>query len=317
MEMKYVNNIQKLMKPKRKIDVVLDTDTFNEIDDQYALAYLINSQDKLNLKAVYAAPFYNYKVCSAEEGMQKSYEEIFKVLKLMNREELNGIVFKGSKEMLKDIHTPVISDASKHLVELAKLYSEDNPLYVVCISTLTDIASAIIQEPSIIDKIVLVWLGGHAHDWCNDESFNLFYEGCPNEEFNLMQDTLAAKVVFDSGIAMVQLPCMGVVSAFTTTGPELEYWLRGKNKLCDYLIDVTKNEAKVDGMEKTWSRAIWDVTAVAWLLDGNFMYDKYVPCPVIHSDGSYSFEENRHLIKYVYYIHRDTLFADLFKKLSM
>ena len=45
--------------PKGKIDVVLDTDAYNEIDDQYAIAYLLNSEDKLNVKAIYAAPFFN------------------------------------------------------------------------------------------------------------------------------------------------------------------------------------------------------------------------------------------------------------------
>ena len=51
--------LKKLVKPAGKIDVVIDTDTFNEIDDQFALSYLIKSEDKLNLKAIYAAPFTN------------------------------------------------------------------------------------------------------------------------------------------------------------------------------------------------------------------------------------------------------------------
>ena len=43
--------------PSGKIDVVLDTDTYNEIDDQFALAYLLKSTEKLNTVAIYAAPF--------------------------------------------------------------------------------------------------------------------------------------------------------------------------------------------------------------------------------------------------------------------
>ena len=37
--------IKRLEKPAGKIDVVLDTDTYNEIDDQFALAYLIRSDE--------------------------------------------------------------------------------------------------------------------------------------------------------------------------------------------------------------------------------------------------------------------------------
>ena len=35
--------------PEGKIDVLLDTDTFNEVDDQFALAYMLASYDKLNV----------------------------------------------------------------------------------------------------------------------------------------------------------------------------------------------------------------------------------------------------------------------------
>ena len=37
--------------------VVLDTDTFNEVDDQFALAHLLLSQGQVDFEAVYAAPF--------------------------------------------------------------------------------------------------------------------------------------------------------------------------------------------------------------------------------------------------------------------
>ena len=68
--------IQRLEKPKGRVDVVIDTDTYNEIDDQFALSYLIKSDEKLNLKAIYAAPFFNEKSTGPADGMEKSYQEI-------------------------------------------------------------------------------------------------------------------------------------------------------------------------------------------------------------------------------------------------
>ena len=115
---------------------------------------------------------------------------------------------------------------------------------------------------------------------------------------------------------LVQLPCMGVVSAFTTSGPELEYHLRGKNKLCDYLVNVTTTEAAACNGGPVWTRPIWDVTAVAWLLDGDFEEDCLIHSPIPEYDNRYAFDNNRHFIKYVYHIKRDKLFADLFAKLS-
>lgn len=55
----------------------------------------------------------------------------------------------------------------------------------------------------------------------------------------MYQDVAAARVVMQSGVPFVQLPCRGVVSAFTVSKPELEFGLKGKNALADYLAEKT------------------------------------------------------------------------------
>lgn len=52
-------SIARLKRPQGRIDVVLDTDTFNEVDDQFALAYLLQSEDSSEPEGIYAAPFDN------------------------------------------------------------------------------------------------------------------------------------------------------------------------------------------------------------------------------------------------------------------
>jgi len=296
--------VRRLEKPEETVDVVLDTDTFNEIDDQYALAYLIKKGKKLNLKAIYAAPFFNEKSTGPGDGMEKSFNEIHKVISLMGRDDLKPIVFKGSDRYLPSETEPVVSDATNHLVRLASGYSSENQLYVVAIGAITNIASALLIEPTIKNKIVVIWLGGNAHEWHT------------NAEFNLYQDVAAARIIFGCGVPLVQLPCMGVVSAFTTSGPELEYWLRDKNELCNYLLNSTVRQALEDGGLPTWTRVIWDVTAVAWLLDGDFMFDRLEPSPIPEYDHHYAFNKTRHPIRYVYHINRDALFEDLFCTLA-
>ena len=177
--------LKRLEKPKGKIDVILDTDTYNEVDDQYALAYMLNSDEKLRVKAIYAAPFwYPPRSDGPKDGMEKSYLEIFKILELMGREDLKDCVFKGSDSYLPNEKTPVISEAAVDLAERAMAYTEENPLYIVAIAAITNIASAILLNPQIIDRIVVVWLGGHALHWQNTIEFNLF------------QDVAAARIIF-------------------------------------------------------------------------------------------------------------------------
>lgn len=86
--------IKNLQRPEGKIDVVLDTDTYNEIDDQFAVAYMLSCGEKLNVKALYAAPFYNNHSDGPEDGMERSYQEILRLLELMERDELKSIVFR-------------------------------------------------------------------------------------------------------------------------------------------------------------------------------------------------------------------------------
>ena len=87
-------------------------------------------------------------------------------------------------------------------------------------------------------------------------------------------------------------------------------------KVCDYLVNVTTTEAAACNGGPVWTRPIWDVTGVAWLLDGDFEEDCLIHSPIPEYDNRYAFDNNRHFIKYVYHIKRDKLFADLFAKLS-
>ena len=290
--------------PKGPIDMVLDTDAYNEIDDQFAISYALRSREKLNLKALYAAPFLNSRSSSPLDGMEKSYEEIIKLLKLADD---SADVFKGSGTFLKSELEPVDSPAARDLAARAMSYSPERPLYVVAIGAITNIASALLMNPAIVDNMVVVWLGGNAVDWPDAK------------EFNLSQDVAAARVVYNSGVPLVLLPCMGVVSALTTTGPELAYWLSGKNALCDYLVRQTVNEAESYAKGKVWSRVIWDVAAVAWLLndEGSLLRDRLIPTPIPEYDDHYAHDPTRPLCKYVYHISRDALLADLFQKIGV
>ena len=304
------NLYKALTPPAGVVDAVIDTDTYNEIDDQFALAYIIRSNDKINLKAIYAAPFFNNHSTSPADGMERSYNEIFNILTLMKEESLKSIVFRGSTEYLTDEKTPVISDAANHLAELAMNYSAENPLYVVAIGAITNVASALLIKPEIAERIVLVWLGGHSFDWPN------------TKEFNMYQDVAGARVVFNSGAPVVQLPCMGVVSSFTVSGDDMRARLYGKNDLCTYL--TTHSEEEVASYVKSgnaWSRVIWDVTAVAWITGADngknrFINYKYVPAPICEYDFTYSQDNSRQEIAYAYHIRRDELFNDLIKKLT-
>ena len=94
------------------LDMVLDTDTYNEVDDQFALCYALCSPERLNVQAVYAAPFFNDRSNGPEQGMERSYDEIVRLLGKMGHPTEN-FVFKGSRDYLRDMDTPQDSPAAR------------------------------------------------------------------------------------------------------------------------------------------------------------------------------------------------------------
>ena len=54
--------------------MVLDTDTYNEIDDQYAIVHALLSPEKLSVEALYATPFHNRRSAGPGNGMDLSYD---------------------------------------------------------------------------------------------------------------------------------------------------------------------------------------------------------------------------------------------------
>ena len=296
--------LKRLQRPEKRVRAVLDTDAYNEIDDQFAIAYILKKPEIFDVLALTAAPFSNSRSKDPGDGMKLSYDEILKILDLMDRPDMKDRVFKGSLTYLPDELTPVESPAAQELVSLSKDAEADDPLYIIAIGAITNAASALLIDPSMAERCVIVWLGGHAHHWRD------------TGEFNMAQDVAAARVIFDSGIPVIQLPCMGVVSELKTTGPELEYWLRGKNKISDYLADNTIVEAESYAKDTAWSRVIWDVSAIAWFIDESFTAERISPIPVCEYNHQYTFDSNRHPYKVIDFVNRDSIFTDLFKTLA-
>ncbi|WP_336786129.1 nucleoside hydrolase [Paenibacillus sp. MMO-177] len=291
--------VQRLAPPPGKVHIVLDTDTFNEIDDQFAVAYSLLSNEKMEVEALYAAPFFNELSSSPGDGMTKSYNEILKIRKLLKREDVPA--FRGSEQYLSGAELPVESDAAHDLIKRAMQREADDPLYVVAIGAITNVASAILIEPDIIEKIVVVWLGGHTLEWGDTREFNLF------------QDLHASRVIMDSGVPLVLIPCMGVASNLRTTLSEIRDYVQPEGELGQYLYE-TYRDCTNDHF--AYSRVIWDISTIAWLNNPDWAPSQLHSSPRLSDDFRWSIDPSRHLIRYVRYIDRDAVFKDLFLKIK-
>lgn len=310
--------------------VVLDTDTFNEIDDQFAVAYLIRANDRVQTEAVYAAPYVRGSAATPGEGMELSYAEIGRLLELLGRTDVPR--FRGATRFLTGASSgatgptgggarardtgvraagdpdgvdasaaaPAESQAARDLVERALARTDADRLNVVAIGALTNVACAILSEPSITERITVTWLGGHYPTWPHQD------------EFNLTGDPLAARVVFDSQVPLYIIPCLGVAAALRTTADELRHHM-GEDPLSRFLLG--RFEAFGAGRD-VWSKVIWDIAAVAWLVLPESVASFQVATPRVVSDGSYIHDPRRHPCRVAYELDRDAIYRDLFTLLT-
>ncbi len=292
--------LERLQPAEGVLDMVLDTDTYNEIDDQFAVVYALLSPERLHVEAIYAAPFYNDRSSGPGDGMEKSYDEILRLLERLDRSPDN-FVYKGSTGYLTDNQfQPFRSDAALDLARRAMLPRE-NPLYVVAIGAITNVASAILIEPAILERIVVVWLGGHALYWPN------------TREFNLQQDIAASRLIFDCGVPLIHIPCMGVTTHLLTTVPEIERYVRGRGAIGDYLCDIF---TAYHDDHFAWSKVLWDIATIAYLVNDAWVPTDLVHSPILTDQLTWSTDAGRHLIRSANFIHRDPIYGDLFHKLA-
>ncbi|WP_095205145.1 nucleoside hydrolase [Mesorhizobium carmichaelinearum] len=299
--------LRMLQPPSGRVRCVLDTDTYNEIDDQFAIVQMLLSSDRLDLQAIYAAPFFlapffptDDRSESPGHGMELSHEEIFRVLGRMQvRPE--GLVFRGVTDYVGPEKTVREAPAVDDLIARARVSSREDPLYVVAIAAISNVASALIKAPDISDKIVVVWLAGNALEWPD------------TNEFNLCQDVGGSQVILDSGVALVLLPCLGVVSHLVSTVPEIERHVEPYGDIGQFLAESFK---ELSGGRVGWSKQLWDMAPVAWLLNPEWCETVVTHTPMLTDQSTWSVDRTRHLMRYAYRIHRDPIFRDFFTKLK-
>ena len=280
-----------------KINVILATDTYNECDDQFALSYLIKSQDKFNIEAITVAPYsHKTKNVSVKEGQELSYNEILKICKWLNFDTTNK-VFKGSMDYIQNGYTENNLAVNK-IIEIAL---KNRKTYILAIGAITNVALAIKKEPKIIDKIEIIWLGGN----------ELGYKD--NLEYNFRQDIQAVQEVFESKVKLTILPCKNVVSELRTDINTLKDNLENKSELCNYLLNRFYNDG-YHGIQE--SRVIWDIAVIAYMINKNWFETKEISCPNIREDSSYETTDNRHTIIFTTKLDRDKIYNNLFKKLG-
>lgn len=253
--------------------VIINTDAKNEADDQYAIVHALLSPT-LDVRGIVPAHFGAER---STESMAESRAEVDLLLQLMG---LDGqvTVADGAPAAIPDASTPAPSPGADLIVAESKLASADDPLFVAFLGPLTDMATAILNDPAIVDRpVVVVWIGGMGYDvdW-----------NYPAVEFNLRNDIAAANVVFGSGITVWQVPAT-VYSMVSVGYAELEERIGGTSKLADYLIEQLVEWNAAHHLEPIEHRSLGDSPAISLILNPRGGVFRTIPAPRFSLEGGY------------------------------
>lgn len=283
----------------RRKKVILDTDAFNEIDDQFAIAYFYFSE-KTELLAVCAEHYMHDRCNSRELGMNRSYNEIVKVLSLCDPHYTTETC-RGSIQSMDETECPVESDAADAIIRIAR--ESDEIVYVVAIGAITNVTSAILKAPDIKDKICVVWVG------CRPLSI-----GCP-VEYNVEQDYRGSKELFNSGVRLVIIPDANVTQKLRAPIETIEE-LKGANTVCNYLYDLGNNAYRAVGCPPTWARTLWDLGAPALFETPDAVTYEIIPRPILTEDRTYAYDDSRPEMVMVTDLDRDPIYHSIWRVLK-
>ncbi len=235
------------------IPVVLSTDVGNEIDDQWAITYLLTNPafDVRGLMSAHAPSL------RAPAG-HTSYLILRDIVEKRLGMSAHPPVLEGASEPLADPHTPRPSAAVEFLLRASKDFGPSRRLNVLAIGAVTDLASAILQDPTLVNRIQVIDMG-----------FRSWPAG--GDDYNVLNDVEAMRVVMDSGVPLTvgsaDVCRAGLSLSFEearrmlgSRGP-VGQWLWEEYQ--DWYFRSVKPQRKND-FSKPW--VIWDDVVLAYLL---------------------------------------------------
>jgi purine nucleosidase len=201
-----------ISKTDNRINIIIDADTANEVDDLFALAGAMAS-DEFNILGITSAQFHTSPLASDNtvSESQKMNEEL---IRLAGRTDISLPL--GANKPLESMVKPNNSPASKFIVDQANLVAAGDSLVLVILGSCTNVASAILQDPGIIPKIRVYYLGIWHNPATNEYDKKEFNSGndtlavdlllsMPGLDLTIMSATTSQYLVFDKDLTRSEL----------------------------------------------------------------------------------------------------------------
>ena len=284
-----------------RIPVVLSTDTGNEIDDQWVVAHIL-THPEFEVLAIISM----HAPSLPPPAGRSSYLVILDEVENRMKMKVHPPIFEGASLPLADARTPRPNAGVDFIIESSKRFSKNNRLDVLAIGAGTDVASAILQDPTIVDRIRVFGMG-----------FKSWTDG--GDEYNVLNDVKAWQVILQSDVPVV-VGCGDVARAslslsldqardlVSAHGP-VGHWL-WKEFEAWYWRHI--KPLRKDDFTKPW--IIWDEVSLAFLL-GMTTQEVY-PRPVLRDDLKFDHPQTDKTITWVTDVDEKRVWADFLVRLD-
>lgn len=306
---------------KPRFRVIIDNDFGGDPDGLFQLAHALLSPS-VEIRAVIGSHLH------ANDGFDRSKEQAVnaakaaqQLMKVMKMEKAAPVLSGSNTAMVND-STPVKSEAVDFIIKEALRTDTRSPLFVVCGAGLTEIASALLTQPEIEEKITLIWIGGPEYP-----DLAAPPPGYSSPEYNLNIDINAAKVIFNrSSINLWQVPRNAYRQCIVSYA-ELLLHVKSKGEAGKYLTikleDIMQRLGKY-GYNMGENYILGDsplvlLTALQSGFEADPSSSKYViqMAPAINDRGEYRYNAKGRNIRVYDLLDNRLMFGDFFAKLAM
>lgn len=297
-----------VVESKRK-KLILDTDTKNEADDQYAIVDALLTP-MFDIKGIIASHFGHDRI---KDSLEASYQELVRVLHYSGFEgKVNAV--KGAPTWLNKNGPgffsevmPIDSDGAQMIIKESMAMPAGEKLYIGVLGPLTNVASALLIEPRIADKIVVIWNGGA-----------MYPDGGP--EFNLVNDINAANCLMSSQVEIWQIPTK-VYAEPRVSLSELQYKVEPCGEIGAYLFQQTLEFLDEMKDHPQWplpeSLDICDLTVIGLLMEEHRYCYTYEKAPFITPEMYYKPLPGNRPIRVYREINARYILEDFFCKMAI
>lgn len=299
----------------KKISVLFDSDTNNELDDQHALAYLLMNQSHFQVEGI------TVNATPSGGPVDNHYDEALRIMKLCEADEIP--LFKGADTSFLAILPNL--DSSKYdgkqavdfIIRVAHQHTEQK-LVLIAVGKLTNVALAVAKDSSIIPLIRLVWLGS------NYPEPGEYNQNCDTAAMNYLINTaiefemVTVRYGKPSGTDAVKITKEEINQKMPGLGPRILIPITGRhggdfNNFGDYSVNLFEH---IHYHGDPPSRPLFDMAAVAIVKNPAWAQRSEIPAPILINNAWIDQPANARKISVWENFNKEEILADFFRSFT-